>query len=164
MSSKIDYRIPKASIEGKSEDAVFWAVIAKAWPDAEEFDVTKKLQFATPGQRAILATTLFIREVDNGGLEQFFHNETGDIAQEVILGFERLGSPENAEIVRQALTFFGPGSAIASQSARRDSLQKTSRTEKDGFFEPLNQKLYGEPRLWPLFRRYLDQHPDEFFV
>jgi hypothetical protein len=143
---------------------LFWAVIAKAWPDVEEPDDRKKLQHATAGQRAILATTIFIRELDNGGFEQFFYNSSGDIADEVIAGFVRLGSPEHAGVVRQALAFFGPNGATANQSARRDMLQRTSKADKDAFFEPLSQKLYGESRLWPLYRQYLDQHPTEFFT
>ncbi len=164
MSAQPDYRIPRSSVENVSDGKLFWSVIAKVWPDVQEPDVSKKLQFATTGQRAILATTLFMRELDNGGFEQFFHNESGDIVDEVISGFVCIGSPENAEVVRQALSFFGPNCGTADQTARCDMLDRASTADKDAFFEPLNKKLYGETRLWPLFRRYVDQHPNEFFI
>jgi hypothetical protein len=164
MAAQPDYRIAKSSVAGMDDGHLFWAVIAKAWPDVQEPDVSKKLPHATPGQRAILSLTIFIREIDNGGFEQFFHNSSGDIVVEVIAGFVCLGSPENAEVVRQALRFFGPGGATASRSTRCDVLERTSRAEREAYFEPLDKKFYGEKRLWPLFRRYLDQHPDEFFV
>jgi hypothetical protein len=159
MSSPIDYRIPRKSVYGTSDGNLFWTVIEKVWPDIAEPDEMKRLQHATPGQAALFVVTLFIREVDNGGLEQFFWNSSGDLGDEVIKGFERLGSPERAEIVRQALTFFNSAPSTPNQSVRREFLSKKSKVEKNAFFEPLNENL-----LWPLLRRYLDNHPEEFFV
>jgi hypothetical protein len=63
-----DYRIPRTSVEGMNDSSLFWAVIEKAWPDVEHPEVTEKLHNCTPGQIALLAITLFIREVNNGGL------------------------------------------------------------------------------------------------
>lgn len=159
-----DYRISSASVAGMDDDALFWAVIENARPDVAEPDVMQKLQHCTPGQRALLSITLFIREVDNGGLEQFFWNSSGDVGDEVMTGFDRLGAPQKADILRRALAFFNSASATPDQATRRQLLGRHSEGEKDAFFEPLNKQLYGETKLWPLFRRYLDAHPDEFFV
>lgn len=164
MSTRPDYRIPASSVSGMDDGHLFWAVIEKAWPDVQEPDLSKKLMHATPGQKAILAITIFIRELDNGGFEQFFWNESGDIANEVIAGFLRLGSPEHAEVVRRATRFFGSISSTPKQAARREYLSQATMADKESYFEPLSETLYGEPRLWPLFRRYLDQHPEEFFI
>jgi len=67
-----DYRIPFVSVLGASQEDLFERVIENAWPDLAEPDTMKRLGYATPGQRALLAITLFMREVDNGGLQQFF--------------------------------------------------------------------------------------------
>ncbi len=158
-----DYRIPFSSVAGMGHGELFWAVIEEAWPDDREPDVMRRLHDCTPGQRAILSITLFIREVDNGGLEQFFWNSCGEVGDEVIVGFERLGAPEKAEIVRQALTFFNAATSTPEQAVRRELLSRKSRPEQQVFFEALNEKLYGEEDLWPLFSRYLDAHPNEFF-
>ena len=146
------------------DGALFWAIIKRAWPDATMPDMKQRMKYCTPGQRALLTITLFIREVDNGGLEQFFWNSSGDVGDEVIAGFYRLGSPERAEIIRQALAFFDSASTTPDHATRRRILAARTRAEKDAFFEPLNEQLYGETKLWPLFRRYLDEHLEEFFV
>ena len=163
MIAKPDYRIPFAAVSGVSQGTFFWRIIEKAWPDIEEPDEMKRLGFATPGQRAILAITLFIREVDNGGLQQFFGNSTGQICDEVIVGFERLGAPDYAATVRQALSFFGPVRVTPDQAARSARLSSLPRPERDAFFDPLDEKLFGETRLWPIFKLYVDKHPEEFF-
>jgi hypothetical protein len=162
MAPLPDYRIPHASVTGINDHELFWALINQAWPDVAEPDVMKRLQYCTPGQRALLAITLFIREVDNGGLEQFFWNSSGEVGDEVVTGFERLGAPDKAEVVRQALTFFNSRST-PDQTLRRECLSGKSRAELQGFFEPLNERLYGESKLWPLFKRYVDRHPEDFF-
>jgi hypothetical protein len=158
-----DYRISASSVVGMNDGNLFWTIIEPVWPDVQDPEISTKLSRATPGQKAILAATIFVRELDNGGFAQFFWNESGDVVAEVIAGFERLGSPDRANVVRQALTFFGSNVSVADQQVRRDLLDKRSRADKDAFFDPLNEKLYGEMRLWPLFRRYLEQHPEEFF-
>jgi len=164
MSVAPDYRIPFASILGASQEDLFWRVIENAWPDLTEPDTMKRLGYATPGQRALLAITLFIREVDNGGLQQFFGNSTGEICDEVIEGFERLGATDYAETVREARSFFGAVRVPSDRQLRRERLASVSRAERNAFFDPLNQRLYGETRLWPIFQQYMDSHPEEFFI
>jgi hypothetical protein len=163
MASLPDFRIPLTSVAGMDDPELLWAVINQAWPDVAEPDVMKRLQYCTPGQRALLSITLFIREVDNGGLEQFFWNSSGEIADEVISGFERLDALDKAAVIRQALIFFSSARSTPDQTVRREFLSARSRSEVKAFFEPLNEKLYGESKLWPLFKRYIDQHPQEFF-
>jgi hypothetical protein len=46
-------------------------------------------------------------EVYNSGLFQFFHNATGILAPEAVSGFEAIGAPELAEVLKQAMTYFG---------------------------------------------------------
>lgn len=163
MSSEPDYRIRFASVSGMDDSSLVWAVIAKVWPHVADPNEWARMRHATPGQRAILATTLFIRELDNGGFEQFFWNGSGDIVNEVVTGFRQLGLNDDAQIVQEAATFFGSKPGTATQAERRDLLAKASTAVTNAFFEPLNKKLYGESRLWPLFRRYIDLHPEEFF-
>lgn len=56
----------------------------------------------------LLAAHWILSEVSNGGLLQFFLNPTGVLAPEAVQGFERMGLPEVARLVRDAMVYFGP--------------------------------------------------------
>ena len=121
--SKKDYRISKSSVQGLNEEALFWAVIEPIWPDNSVADELEHLSQGTHGQRALYATTLFMREVDNGGLEQFYWNNSGLYSEEVLKGFQILGMNHHAELVRKALSFFPDGKAPIDLEKRRDYLE-----------------------------------------
>ena len=157
-----DYRIPRRSTDGMNDGSLFWAVIERAWPDVEQPDVFQKLRNCTSGQRALLAITMFIREVDNGGLEQFFGNTSGDLAPEVIRGFELLGAFDKANVLRSAMAFFGIAEPFPPRTVRRQLVRAKDKSEIESVIEPLNRQLYGEQELWPLFRKYLEAYPVSF--
>ena len=46
-------------------------------------------------------------EVCNGGLFQFFHNPTGLMAPEALEGFRAIGAAVWADVLAEAMTFFG---------------------------------------------------------
>ncbi len=165
MSSQPDYRISASDVTGMDDGGFAWAIIEKAWPDVQEPDISVKCKNATRGQRAVLAATLCQREVDNGGLEQFFQNETGDIVAEVISGFEALGMKDRADLLRRARAFFPANVQVEDQQSRRNYLAGVPASTRSAFFDPLDQEFYAdsEPKLWPHFRKYVDQHPEEFF-
>ena len=165
MSSTPDYRISATDVTGMDDGSFAWAIIEKAWPDVQEPDISVKCKNATKGQKAVLAVTFCQREVDNGGFEQIFHNETGGIIGEVISGFELLGMKNRADLVSRARAFFPASVQIEDQQSRRNYLAGVSASARSAFFDPLDQEFYAdsEPKLWPFFRKYVDQHPDEFF-
>jgi hypothetical protein len=163
MSAQFDHRISKASVAGMNDGDLFWALIEPVWPSIEEPDSTANLSRATPGQRALLAITMFVREVCNGGLHQFFWNSEGHLGPEVVAGFERLGSPERAELMWSAMSFFGPAGPPADVKSRRVFLSGIPHAEATAFFDPLERLFYEEEKLPPLFRAYVDRHPQEFF-
>jgi hypothetical protein len=43
----------------------------------------------------------------NGGFHQFFSNPTGFLAPEAVIGFELIGLPECADVLKRAMAFFG---------------------------------------------------------
>jgi len=73
----MDFRIPRSTVEGLHDGAFFWALIEPVWPDASVEDELSHIALATRGQRALYVVTLCIREICNGGLEQFFSNSSG---------------------------------------------------------------------------------------
>jgi hypothetical protein len=160
---KRDYRISKASIEGMTEAEYFWALIEPLWPDASVEDELNRISYATPGQRALYVTTLFLREVDNGGLEQFFYNSSSIYSKEVLKGFKLLGMNDHYEILKKALTAFPRGN-VPFDWIERQRFLDNRRDEIKALFDPLNDKLYGEERLYPYFHKYISAHPADFFI
>jgi hypothetical protein len=130
MPARHDFRIPRSSVAGKSNGALFWALIQTVWQEAH-CDLTARLADATPGQCSLFVLTLFIREVDNGGLEQFFWNSSGDLYEEVIVGFSRIGAENRAAAVRKATEFFHAESSFVGQAERRKLLSRASKSDKD---------------------------------
>lgn len=56
----------------------------------------------------LLAVHWTMSEVENGGFRQFFLNSTGVVGPEAVRGFERIGLPDAARLVEQAMLYLGP--------------------------------------------------------
>jgi hypothetical protein len=160
----MDFRIPQSSVEGLHEDDYFWALIEPVWPDASVESELKHIATATPGQRALYVVTLCIREVCNGGFEQFFFNSSGIYAREVRKALRLLAAEQHAAAFEKALEFFPGRQVPVDQELRQELLEAVSKSRRNTFFEPLNEAFYGEERIWPYFQKYVDTHPSEFFV
>jgi len=158
-----DFRISRSSVAGMDDAALFWALIEPVWPHASvaDADELRHIAAATPGQRALYVTTLFAREVDNGGLEQFFHNSSGLYAQSVREAFILLEAKEHQIAYESAISLF-PGGKAPIDQARRIRAMKAIPNRND-VFHRLDEQLEDERRLWPFFRRYVEKHPEEFF-
>jgi hypothetical protein len=145
------------------DEELFWAVLEPIWPDDSVTDELEHISQGTPGQRAIYVTTLFMREVDNGGIEQFFLNSSGIYSEEVLKGLQLLGMNEHYDIVKKAFNFFPNGKVPINWKKRQKYLRKRQK-EIEAYFEPLNEQIYGEEKIYPYFRKYIDSHPQEFFT
>ena len=160
----MDFRISRSSVDGLDDSHLFWAVIEPVWPDASVDDELKHIASATPGQRAIYVATLFIREVDNGGLAQFFSNSSGMYTEELLKGLRLLGADQYASVVEQASRIFPEGKVPIDREERANLMRAIPKGELKQVLEPLEDELFGEERLWPFFRKYIELHPQEFFV
>lgn len=92
----------------------------------------------------ILAAHWILSEVANGGLHQFFLNSTGVLAPEAAQGFEHMGLPQVADLIRQAMAHFG--STYPRDQHHREAFLDSHGPE---VFEPLERQLYeiGSPNL-----------------
>jgi hypothetical protein len=115
-----------------------WQV--KGWSD-EGFDSSK---VDLPRDVQLLAGVEFgIVEIDNGGLLQFFSNDTGGFAPEMMEWFDRAGLPEGADALRKAMAKFGD-SYPRSQISRQKFLAKCERenAENPDPFADLDGELF----------------------
>jgi hypothetical protein len=58
-------------------------------------------------ERYVYAIEAMVREVNNGGWDQFFRNSSGALAPDLVPALEAIGSTKNLSIARRALKIFG---------------------------------------------------------
>ena len=159
-----DFRIRRADVALADDDAFFWALIEPTWPATEAEDCPEHLAQATPGQRALYTTMLFARDVDNGGLEQVLWNLPAWLIESAEAAFLLLDARQHAVALRQGIEAFFGNSPPGDLQSRRPVVESKDRQWLVEVIEPLNEQLYGERRLWPYWKNYVDSHGAEFFV
>ena len=150
----MDTRISREEVAGFSPERLYPALIQPVWDDISR---------ATAGQAVVASTTHFIREVDNGGLDQAFHNLTLEEIQFALDSFDRLGAGQHAAIVRLALARLVEGEWPRSDEELKTRLDEITREWIDENFDELDEQLYDERQLYPYFERFVAEYPDEFF-
>jgi hypothetical protein len=113
---------------------------------AEEFG---KLPVAS---RRLFATHWTQSEVQNGGLGQFFSNDTGILAPEAVEGFRALGMPQTAETLTEAMRQFGE--EYPRDRNARDLVTPSIKIE-DRFAELLEEEAEG---FWKAADRFAAAH------
>jgi hypothetical protein len=90
---------------------VYWQAIEPIWDSigiyAGPQEFLQGYERVDPALGHLLAVHLCTFEVTNGGLHQYFHNSTGVLAPEAVVGFRAIGLPECAALVEEAMAFFG---------------------------------------------------------
>jgi Domain of unknown function (DUF4375) len=121
----------------------------------------------TAGQRAVYSTMLFAREVDNGGLQQFFGNSSGLYWRNVIEGLELLGADKHLAALNTILRAFPGSNPPLEQRERQTVLRSLDETQKQ-LIRDGEDDLYRaggfEGSLVPLWKQYIEAHPTEFFT
>lgn len=79
----------------------------------------------------------------------------------------------NAELVSKAFSFF-PNSQVPLDWIERQQflLSKGYNAPRgshqvnhaEAFFEPINQQLYGEDKMFPYYKKYIEDHSEDFFL
>jgi Domain of unknown function (DUF4375) len=165
--SQIDFRIPRSAVEGADDETLCWAVVEPIWPDQLYEDELARIAKGTTGQQAIYCTMLFAREVDNGGLKQFLGNSSGMYWRNVVTGLKLLGANEHLTALSIALTIFPGGEPSLEQSEREEVLNRMIASQQAAL-RSAQDSVYSaggfEQLLLPRWKRYIDAHPDEFFL
>jgi hypothetical protein len=141
------------------ESADYWSVLEPFWDHVNIYDGPD--QFLATYQaipvvpRVLYAAHFCESEITNGGLHQFFSNDTGVLAPEAIQSFRALRLPTAAAILAEAMTFFGPvyPRDRATRLERLGTIPGEERSEWDPFFH-LDDQFYES--LGPAHRAFFD--------
>src|SRR5262249_16681480 len=89
----------------------YWRLVEPIWRSVSIYDGPETFlrQFGQlrPEGGHLFASHWCVSEVCNGGLHQFFGNSTGVLAPEALEAFRALGLTEIANILAEAMRFFG---------------------------------------------------------
>ena len=91
----------------------------------------------------ICACNFGMTDIENGGLHQFFTNDTGVFAPEMVEGFRLMDMPECAGVMERAIGVF-KGEYSRSQEARQTVVEKLVKDAGDWkkVFDALDEELW----------------------
>ncbi len=81
------------------------------------------LEALTPAERQLFAINWLLVEINIGGLHQFFYNDAGKFAADVLSGLQAIGAHEMAAIFKNAVALFPGGRVPVIQSERQHALE-----------------------------------------
>jgi len=126
---------------GKATDQELDANIGFILLDKEE---RKGLASFTRGERFVYAIEGMVREVNNGGWNQFFFNSSGALAFDLVPALEAVGSKKNLSIAQRALKIFGKPASLG-EDERSKQLAKVTRDGENNPWEALEGEFYQNP-------------------
>lgn len=110
-------------------------------------------------ERVIYITQTLEQEINNGGFSQYFFNSSGNLANESVDAFTKIGALKTAEICKKALDLFG-GNVPADPEARQELLEEL---DCDDEFDKLDDAFYDyEDNLEGLNSDYIMKHREYF--
>jgi hypothetical protein len=103
----------------------------------------------------------FVAETNNGGVHQFFFNDSGQFAVPALRYLEQIGAAKTASILRRAIALFPGGKVPKDQEERREVLE--TMDDQGISFAPLTNELFscGED-VNEFHVAYARAHPDLF--
>ncbi|MEZ5971179.1 MAG: DMP19 family protein [Hyphomonadaceae bacterium] len=138
------------------------AVIDPIWWIANFYDSYGDLEESLKGfswpQRLVWAVMWHDSEVCNGGHLQFFDNSTGMIWPDALEGYEAIGRPDLAAVVREAVARF-------SEPPSRERIVRQEQVERDEpEFDDLDRRFYdGEGGLRDALIAFIKKQPEAFY-
>jgi hypothetical protein len=123
-----------------------------------------KVDFAIQSvpQRVFSAIGEVESEVNNGGFQQYFVNNSSESASFVVQALRTIGAPKTAEICKRAIETAFPGGLPPSAEAIR-SAAAPFPDQVLAALEPLDEEFFSYPHdLTGLLFAYVSEHTEEF--
>jgi hypothetical protein len=167
MTSKPNFRIHRTDGNRASYEQLFYEIEKAFWgPTGTEKDKAYVAQ-GTPGQRALFVMTLFARLVDNGGLRSFF-GSTPYYSNEVTDALNLLQFPDMQQAFAEGLAIICKTESAPEDRDRAEMMLDALTADEVKKMDAIAQKFYDqsgvEACLFPYFKKYVDAHPEDFFI
>jgi hypothetical protein len=118
----------------------------------------------TPPQQSVYAVHMLDSEVRNGGLLQYFSNPDSELVQTARAGLAAIGATDSADLLDQAIAFFGPSGVPHDRDRRNDTLA-ASLTQDQSSFDALDSLWYKDTdHLRAKLARYVLANPEHFRI
>jgi len=144
---------------GKATDQELDANIGFVLLDKEE---RNGLASFTRGERFVYAIEGMVREVNNGGWNQFFRNSSGALAFDLAPALEAVGSRKNLSIAQRALNIFGKPASL-SEDDRGKQVDKVTKDGENNPWDALEGEFYQNPEdLEAMIVGFIARHQAEF--
>jgi Domain of unknown function (DUF4375) len=126
----------------------YWDLVDSIWEKVSIYDgpdVFLEQYAESPEPSRVLFSAHWCQsEVCNGGFEQFFYNSTGILAPEAAEAFRKIGMPQIAVLIEQAMSLFG--SNYPRDRSERDLalyvICMAPADDEDGPFSKLDQSFF----------------------
>ncbi len=90
----------------------YWDLVDPIWETVSIYDgpdvFLQQYADSPEASRTLFAAHWCQSEICNGGFDQFFSNSTGVLAPEAVEAFRKIGMPQIAALVDQAMSTLGP--------------------------------------------------------
>ena len=133
-----------------------------------EGKITKRNPYASlrPSEKVVYQVGVLLAEVNNGGLEQYLSNSSGNHAQETIGHLETIKADSTARLLKAAAGLFPQAEIPTDWASRRRTLASFAKKPNDEakvFFKNLDDRFHdGGEQLSKLVLAYVRKHREEF--
>lgn len=122
----------------------------------------QKIDQLTSSEKTFLFVENLEREVNNGGLNQFFWNSSGNYAHETVEALKTINANKTAELLSRANATF-PNESVPKNRMERQETQLLYEKKIDPELEKLDQQLYRYPdNLSHLLISFVKNHRKDF--
>lgn len=126
----------------------YWQIIELIWKDEELYSddpqvFLKRFAELSEPQKVLFPVHWFYSEVGTDGFYGFFNIYTGMLAPEAVIGFQEIGLNQIAEIIKEAMSFFG--NPYPRETEKREELLNIFDEENKDTWDPfvkLEEKYY----------------------
>lgn len=84
-------------------------------------------------ERTVFLIWNFTHELDNGGVDAFFYNKSGEHAEKTVDALHGIGATELAELLEEAIELFPDGDVPSDIDERTDVLDDIAHDVEDTF-------------------------------
>ena len=110
-------------------------------------------------ERTAVLSYIYINELNNGGLMQFFHNSSSDLAHDTVLALQHLGADRHAAALSAAAACFPTHTFADGPDARMEAMEGWAETKLLHFADAVDQCEGDVPALEQRLLAFVTEGP-----